>query len=1232
MAEEINLGGIAVAVRLRAEALDQGIQDAKAKLNGLGEAGEKAVKKANAELETSKLRLKQQGDQVELLKAKYKALQDQISKKGNKATIDDQLALNRLGAELINAQAKQQAYAVAVKNAEQAQAEQTAALQSGIAALVGWGAVLSGLISTIGSAITAYQELRSAQVGLQTTAKSTGESLSELEKIQKELTQDGLMTDADAEQSIKNLLLYGYSAERAREMLVRLKDSAAYNRQAHYSLSEAVRVTTEGVHMENSVLSDAAGVQKNIAKMYEDYANSIGKSTANLTQQEKAQAVLNGVIAETDGVLGNAAQYADEFGGSVAGVDRQITLLSASLGEGMTNGLKPFVELLGAILTPAAEFVDANKELSAGLATTAVVFAALNLVISAAAKIVERHKKKKLEEAGALAASAAGSTADAAAKTAEATATAGATAAQHGLNAAMSANPVLAVVSAVSLLIGGIVAFASAAEEAKKKQEELNEKIRDFVSAKEEVKTHEQIGQAEKDIEAYKKLLAYREEEKEIEKSILEVRKKYEDLSSSAKGPKIRAETQEMRDQLDSVREKIERMAKTFGEDWDIVEKLNLDELDKKIKNISDGIDSGEIAVFSADVSSAVKELDSLASAYAKVSNGQALSSNQLLELIDQYPEVARYVAETGDATLDYGKVIEQVYEAKRRAMIADLEENKIAVESNIRLYLDEIATLRSLGVAGVFASEAFKTATDNLHEQRAALEQIEAKMAALGKDIGIGDWGGTSGSSAADALSEAYDKLKHQRSMELITEKEYYNRLESLRNQYTTKDSAEWRKYTEELYNLQKSMADKAVQARKDALTKERSAVDYLHDKDEMSESEYLRRLEKLRDQYLELDYETWRKYDLEIYNLRKELREKEAQEIQDALTDAFDRQVSDLDSYVSKLQSLNGMEIGGNLFLFDERDAIAQYEALIAENKQYIAQLKKNHSSLTDAEKDALERREEANRQLYATVEQLQIDAFVRWQNARKEQLKQQYNDAIKEAEAESDARIKAMEAEIATLDQLLKDEEKADEQAAHDREIRQLEESILFERDEENRRALEKELAAKQAEWEKQQRKEALEQQKEDLRAQIDAEKDALTEKIARIEELRDMETEALSEVAQIEKLTQDDRLKNLIQFNDARLDEIGRALKEEESLYSKGPLETVYNKINDWLAGFAPQNNLSVQAAASAAEQVIQNSANTIVINQTNEFNVPVQSPAAIARDTELASQRLARLLQ
>ena len=70
--------------------------------------------------------------------------------------------------------------------------------------------------------------------------------------------------------------------------------------------------------MENSVLSDAAGVQKNIAKMYEDYAKSIGKSTDALTQSEKAQAVYNGIMDEAAMFTGTAEEMASGYQGQQA--------------------------------------------------------------------------------------------------------------------------------------------------------------------------------------------------------------------------------------------------------------------------------------------------------------------------------------------------------------------------------------------------------------------------------------------------------------------------------------------------------------------------------------------------------------------------------------------------------------------------------------------------------------------------------------------------------------------------------------------------------------------------------------------------------------------------------------------------------------------------------------------------------------------------------------------------
>ena len=65
--------------------------------------------------------------------------------------------------------------------------------------------------------------------------------------------------------------------------------------------------------MENSVLSDASGIQKNISVMYEEYAKKIGKSTDALTQAEKVQAVYNGYMDEAKDFIGTASEMANSY-------------------------------------------------------------------------------------------------------------------------------------------------------------------------------------------------------------------------------------------------------------------------------------------------------------------------------------------------------------------------------------------------------------------------------------------------------------------------------------------------------------------------------------------------------------------------------------------------------------------------------------------------------------------------------------------------------------------------------------------------------------------------------------------------------------------------------------------------------------------------------------------------------------------------------------------------------
>lgn len=99
--------------------------------------------------------------------------------------------------------------------------------------------------SAIDDGITEYTKYKNSMMTVNKVAQNTGTTLSEVQDIINKSNEFKLMNESDLNASIKNLLLYGYTAEQATDILKRLQDSAVGNRQECYNLSEAVRVTTE---------------------------------------------------------------------------------------------------------------------------------------------------------------------------------------------------------------------------------------------------------------------------------------------------------------------------------------------------------------------------------------------------------------------------------------------------------------------------------------------------------------------------------------------------------------------------------------------------------------------------------------------------------------------------------------------------------------------------------------------------------------------------------------------------------------------------------------------------------------------------------------------------------------------------------------------------------------------------------------------------------------------------
>lgn len=167
-----------------------------------------------------------------------------------------------------------------------------------------------------------------------------------------------------------------------------------------------------------------------------------------------------------------------------------------------------------------------------------------------------------------------------------------------------------------------------------------------------------------------------------------------------------------------------------------------------------------------------------------------------------------------------------------------------------------------------------------------------------------------------------AYDELKYLQDMDRISEQDYLNRLENLNNSYfggRMEYLEEYRKYEVEVYKGRKKLQEQAqrdaekaekdrIQAVKDGFKKEEDALEYMRDKDLITEEEYYRQLAALNDKYYKGKTEfldEYQKYEIKVYDYLKkkeeerlkelkEQTEKQYENTKDYIVDMIDKQIS--------------------------------------------------------------------------------------------------------------------------------------------------------------------------------------------------------------------------------------------------------------------------------------------------------------------------------------------------
>lgn len=216
-------------------------------------------------------------------------------------------------------------------------------------------AVAGGAAAAFGAAaIKSSNDAEIAFLGLQSSLRGTTTSLADMWGMARKYAKDGLMSEADAAQAIRNLRTVGYGAQEIDAIMQKLVDRGAFNREAQYAnLGEAVKTFTSALVTGNSDLSNALLMEQNLTEVEKEYIRQTGLLTTSLTQRQKQQAYLNWINKEAAANEGDAARLLNTSAGAVMRLDRAYGELKTTIGSELAPAASSLIETILIPMTKA---------------------------------------------------------------------------------------------------------------------------------------------------------------------------------------------------------------------------------------------------------------------------------------------------------------------------------------------------------------------------------------------------------------------------------------------------------------------------------------------------------------------------------------------------------------------------------------------------------------------------------------------------------------------------------------------------------------------------------------------------------------------------------------------------------------------------------------------------------------------------------------------------------------
>ena len=693
--------------------------------------------------------------------------------------------------------------------------------------------------------------------------------------------------------------------------------------------------------------------------------------------------------------------------------------------------------------------------------------------------------------------------------------------------------------------------------------------------------------------------------------------------------------------------------------------------------------DINSLSVETASLDAFKASVGDLSNAYATLSNGKQLDLNKTLELLDKYPELATVFSKGTNAIDDQRVAIENLYNAKKQEMLLSLQADKAEIESIIKRVSSSIEMMKSFD-AGNNTNEGnsvINSLNEELSKYNDKLLVTEATINAI-NNLYVESGNVTDGTN--QKLQEQLNLINHRKVMNDLTYGEEISWLQLLREQYAT-NAKERMSLDEKIYTAQQNYIQEQKQAYSDLYNTEIKNLEHFKALDQLSKEQELAWLNTIYSIYV-LTAEERMSLEEKIYNVKRDM-------IQSELALLEHEKSMDRLSAEEEIKWLERINSQYEMSIEDRRDMeLKLHDA----KKSYEEEMQKTQQETLDKAIEALEKRRSTSRITYeeeikqlreiyntykltAKQQQQVLEQIRSLSNSAKsersnqfgtlgdgvvEALKNQYqqqrdleekriNESIESWEKWEDETVSAIQSQIDALDKLSDAQQSEKERQEYENKRQATLLQLAYEKDDYNRKQLQKELARLDDEENERLAEEQRQKKKDELQAQIDSVKEQSNAK----KDLLQAELDAIAE--NYEKLMSSYSLENeaykimLSKSQNEIVSFIGSYAPEYE-LLGQTLGEKLYTGLKNKISNidyFFQQIQLGWQAyanrTATEAHQAVdrfwasraeyEQKLNTMSsappdVNLTVIFNERVESPVQVARKMEEVTNNLVNQLR